>query len=78
MAIAFVGLAIFTGSLAIAVSLDKLRAVSYRYEFIAVNEACLILFDKKTGQYWQKRMGSDRDNKWRKEESPFQERNQKW
>ncbi|WP_040285044.1 hypothetical protein [Sporosarcina koreensis] len=77
MAIVFVGLAIFTGSLAIAVSLDKLRAVSYRYEFIAVNEACLILFDKKTGQYWQKRMVRDGDNEWRKEESPFHEKDQK-
>lgn len=42
-----------------------------RYEMISVNENNLIIFDRKTGEYWRKFIPSNEGpTNWEKEDSP--------
>ncbi|MEH7887317.1 hypothetical protein V7654_23785, partial [Bacillus sp. JJ1609] len=43
----------------------------YRYEFISANEQNLIIFDKKTGDYWRKYIEvNEGPSEWEKQQSP--------
>jgi hypothetical protein len=43
----------------------------YRYEFISANEQNLIIFDKKTGDYWRKYIEiNEGPTEWEKQQSP--------
>ncbi|MDW0109754.1 hypothetical protein [Sporosarcina aquimarina] len=78
MAIVFWGLCIIIGSGLISHSLDNKKKVKYRYEFISVNERNVIIFDKKTGSYWQKLIEeSDGTIDWQKKESPIAKQEQR-
>ncbi|WP_172372377.1 hypothetical protein [Sporosarcina jiandibaonis] len=47
----------------------------YRYEFISANESNVIIFDKKTGDYWQKFISSSEGpTEWEKQKSPATEK----
>lgn len=68
----FFGFLIIFAFLAISSSLDKISKNQHRYEFISVNEHNLIIFDKKTGGYWQKIVDSnDETTEWQKHDSPI-------
>ncbi|WOV88592.1 hypothetical protein QWT69_05615 [Sporosarcina oncorhynchi] len=78
MSTVFIGLCIIIGSWFISNSLDKTKAGKYRYEFISVNERNIIIFDKKTGSYWQKLIEqSDVSTEWQKQESPIVKQEQR-
>lgn len=43
----------------------------YRYEFISANEQNLIIFDKKTGDYWRKYIEvNEGPTEWERQQSP--------
>ncbi|TYS14151.1 hypothetical protein FZC78_20130 [Rossellomorea vietnamensis] len=45
----------------------------YRYEFISANEQNVILFDKKTGDYWRKFIEpNEGPTEWEKQPSPLE------
>lgn len=68
----FLGFLIIFAFLAISSSLDKISKNQHRYEFISVNEHNLIIFDKKTGSYWQKVVDSgDETAEWQEQDSPI-------
>lgn len=72
MSIVFLGLCIIMGSWFISHSLDNAKTGNYRYEFVSANERNIIIFDKKTGSYWQKLIEqSDGTAEWQKQESPI-------
>ncbi|WOV85748.1 hypothetical protein PGH26_07380 [Sporosarcina jeotgali] len=72
MAFVFIGLSIIIGSGLIAHSLDKTKGRKHRYEFVAVGERNIIIFDKETGSYWQKLIEqSEGSAEWKKQESPI-------
>lgn len=73
MTIVFLGLCIIIGSGFISHSLDNGKAGKYRYELISANERNIIIFDKKTGSYWQKLVEqSDGSTEWQKQDSPIE------
>ncbi|MCR8966197.1 hypothetical protein O0550_23940 [Brevibacillus halotolerans] len=44
----------------------------YRYELVPANEHNIIIFDKKTGEYWRKFVPSDKGpTNWEKGDSPI-------
>lgn len=44
----------------------------YRYEFISANDQNLIIFDKKTGEYWRKYIETNEGpTDWEKQQSPI-------
>lgn len=72
MTIVFFGFLIIFAFLAISSSLDKISKNQHRYEFISINERNLIIFDKKTGSYWQKVVDSnDEATEWQEQDSPI-------
>lgn len=78
MSTVFIGFCIIIGSWFISNSLDKLKAGKYRYEFISANERNIIIFDKKTGSYWQKLIEpSDGSTEWKKQDSPVTKQEQR-
>ncbi|WOV86759.1 hypothetical protein QWT69_12865 [Sporosarcina oncorhynchi] len=72
VSIVFLGLCIIIGSWFISHSLDNNKSGQYRYEFISANQRNIIIFDKKTGNYWQKLIEeSEESTEWKKQESPI-------
>lgn len=68
----FLGLCILVASWDISRSLNKISANDHRYEFISINERNVIIFDKKTGSYWQKVVdSSDETTEWQEQGSPI-------
>ncbi|MCA1066615.1 hypothetical protein QTG56_26090 (plasmid) [Rossellomorea sp. AcN35-11] len=77
ISIAFLGLCILLGSLFISQSLEgenkgiPASEEQYRYEFISANEKNVIIFDRETGDYWQKFIEPNQGpTDWEKQESP--------
>ncbi len=77
ISIIFLGVCILLGSWFISQSLGNESNVSptseekYRYEFISANEQNVILFDKKTGNYWRKYIEpNEGPTNWAEQESP--------
>lgn len=68
----FLGLCILVASWDISRSLNKISANDHRYELISINECNVIIFDKKTGSYWQKVDDSSNETaEWQKQDSPI-------
>ncbi|WP_430786922.1 hypothetical protein VBD025_15095 [Virgibacillus flavescens] len=77
ISIIFLGVCILLGSWFMSQSLDRGSELSptsgdqYRYEFISANEQNVIIFDKKTGNYWRKYIEpTEGPTNWEKQESP--------
>ncbi|WP_025786208.1 hypothetical protein [Sporosarcina sp. D27] len=78
MSIVFLGVCIIIGSGLISHSLDNAKTIKYRYELISANERNIIIFDKKTGRYWQKLIEeSDGTTEWQKQKSPITKQEQR-
>lgn len=80
ISIIFLGVCILLGSWFIYQSLGSGTQVSpiseeseeqYRFDFISANEQNVIIFDKKTGNYWRKFIEpNEGPTKWEKQQSP--------
>ncbi|KGP91268.1 hypothetical protein N780_08705 [Pontibacillus chungwhensis BH030062] len=77
ISVIFLGVCILLGSWFISQSFESDNKVSpvseeqYRYEFISANEQNIIIFDKKTGNYWRKFVEpNEGPTEWEKQESP--------
>lgn len=78
ISVIFLGLCILLGSWFISHSLDRDSKINptskeqYRYEFISANEQNIIIFDKKTGNYWRKFIEPNEGPiNWEEQESPI-------
>ncbi|MFJ8512059.1 hypothetical protein [Lysinibacillus xylanilyticus] len=75
--IIFLGICILLGSWFISQSLhskqeDAAKEAQFRYELISANESNLIIFDKKSGEYWQKFIDPNAGpSDWKKQTSPI-------
>lgn len=75
--IIFLGICILLGSWFISQSLhskqeDAAKEAQFRYELISANESNLIIFDKKSGEYWQKFIEPNAGpTDWEKQTSPI-------
>ncbi|WP_409292922.1 hypothetical protein [Peribacillus sp. SCS-37] len=81
LAIVFLGICIVVGSWFISKSFENNQQNHYiqpsvseefEYELISVNDTNIIIFDKRTGQYWRKYIElNEGPTDWREEESPI-------
>ena len=79
IAIIFLGVSIFSASLVVSKmqsnNVDPSPEEPYRYELIPATESNIIIFDKKTGDYWQKYINpSEGPTEWEKPDSPITEK----
>lgn len=75
--IIFLGICILLGSWFISQSLqskqeDAAKEAQFRYKLISANESNLIIFDKKSGEYWRKFIDPNAGpTDWEKQTSPI-------
>lgn len=74
IAIVFLGICILLGSWIVSKSFNgnnSKMGEQFRYDFVPTNGENVIIFDKKTGDYWQKFISpSEGPTDWEKQETP--------
>lgn len=77
VSIIFLGICILLGSFFISQSLksksfNKISDEQFRYELISPNDSNIIIFDKKSGEYWRKHIEpNERPTDWEKQTPPI-------